>query len=257
MDLLTRVTGWDFKQACRRIEQHLGIAPPPKPTAKPKRPHRVPTPPPAGTPPPALGSAVAQFPYGPDRANPWYWVQRVPMPPKGDRPQKLFVQRTWLDSKWHYPSKRDGFASHWPEPRPIYRLPDLNDRPGDPVLISEGEGKTDDATHLFPEHVCVSWTGGTAGIAPAPSWWSTHPTPWRRAGIWLMRSPKGGPRQRPPRPCSPRQGRWRPCRMPEPAPTAPAATSTNRQWTCRRVRRSSAWASVKASTTTSQAAPAR
>ena len=25
MDLLTRVTGWDFKQACRRIEQHLGI----------------------------------------------------------------------------------------------------------------------------------------------------------------------------------------------------------------------------------------
>jgi putative DNA primase/helicase len=25
MDLLTRVTGWDFKEACRRIEQHLGI----------------------------------------------------------------------------------------------------------------------------------------------------------------------------------------------------------------------------------------
>ena len=25
MDLLTRVMGWDFKQACRRIEQHLGI----------------------------------------------------------------------------------------------------------------------------------------------------------------------------------------------------------------------------------------
>jgi putative DNA primase/helicase len=34
MDLLTRVTGWDFKQACRRIEQHLGIettAPIPEP----------------------------------------------------------------------------------------------------------------------------------------------------------------------------------------------------------------------------------
>jgi putative DNA primase/helicase len=34
MDLLTRVTGWDFKQACRRIEQHLGIdatAPRPEP----------------------------------------------------------------------------------------------------------------------------------------------------------------------------------------------------------------------------------
>jgi putative DNA primase/helicase len=187
MDLLTRVTGWDYKQACSRVEQYLGIAPPPKPTAKPKRPHRVPTPPPAGTPPPALGSAVAQFPYGPDRANPWYWVQRVPMPPKGDRPQKLFVQRTWLDSKWHYPSKRDGFASHWPEPRPIYRLPDLNDRPGDPVLISEGEGKTDDATHLFPEHVCVSWTGGTAGIAHT-DW---EPLRGRSCTLWPDADDKG------------------------------------------------------------------
>jgi putative DNA primase/helicase len=34
MDLLLRLTGWDFKQACRRIEQHLGIdatAPVPEP----------------------------------------------------------------------------------------------------------------------------------------------------------------------------------------------------------------------------------
>jgi putative DNA primase/helicase len=175
MDLLTRVTGWDFKQACRRIEQHLGIsstgpaAPAPaRPLAatkaKPKgRPHRIPETPPAGTPAPALGSAVAQFPYGPDRANPCYWVQRVPMPPKNHKPQKLFVQRTWIDGRWHYPSKRDAFQSHWPEPRFIYRLPDLNDRPTDPVLISEGEGKTDAATQLFPGHVCVAWTGGTAG----------------------------------------------------------------------------------------------
>jgi hypothetical protein len=61
MDLLTRITGWDFKQACRRIEQHLGIsstgpgapAPARSPAAakaKPKgRPHRIPEIPPAGT----------------------------------------------------------------------------------------------------------------------------------------------------------------------------------------------------------------
>ena len=171
MDLLTRVTGWDFKQACRRIEQHLGLtigaAPTPasRPAAKPKgRPHRIPEQPPAGTPPPDLGSAVAQFPYGADRENPSYWVQRVPMPEKNGKPQKIFVQRTWLDGRWHYPSKRDAFASHWPDPRPIYRLPDLIDRPGAPVVISEGEGKTDDATYLFPDHVCVGWTGGAAGI---------------------------------------------------------------------------------------------
>ncbi len=193
MDMLTRVTGWDFKEACRRIEQYMGLpdtaprsAPTPAPR-KPKRPHRVPTPPPDGTPPPALGTAVAQFPYGPDRANPWYWVQRVPMPEKNGKPQKLFVQRTWLDNRWHYPSKRDAFASHWPEPRPIYRLPDLLDRPDDPVLIGEGEGKTDDATNLFPGHVCISWTGGTAGIAHT-DW---EPVRGRSCILWPDADDKG------------------------------------------------------------------
>jgi putative DNA primase/helicase len=35
LDLLLRVTGWEFKDACRRVEQHLGIAAerPPAPTA--------------------------------------------------------------------------------------------------------------------------------------------------------------------------------------------------------------------------------
>ena len=171
MDLLTRITGWDFKRACLQIEQHLGLGtggpptPGPRPASKPRgRPHRIPDQPPVGTPPPDLGSAVAQFPYGADRENPSYWVQRVPMPEKKGKPQKIFVQRTWIDGRWHYPSKRDAFASHWPDPRPIYRLPDLIDRPGAPVVISEGEGKTDDATYLFPDHVCISWTGGTAGI---------------------------------------------------------------------------------------------
>ena len=199
MDLLTRVTGWDFKQACRRIEQHLGITSTgpgaPAPTrppaaAKPKakgRPHRIPETPPAGTPPPALGSAVAQFPYGPDRANPCYWVQRVPMPPKNGKPQKLFVQRTWIDGRWHYPSKRDAFQSHWPEPRFIYRLPDLNDRPTDPVLISEGEGKTDAATQLFPGHVCIAWTGGTAGWAHT-DW---QPIAGRSCTLWPDADAKG------------------------------------------------------------------
>jgi putative DNA primase/helicase len=199
MDLLTRVTGWDFKQACRRIEQHLGItstrpgapapARPPA-AAKPKakgRPHRIPETPPAGTPPPALGSAVAQFPYGPDRANPCYWVQRVPMTPKNGKPQKIFIQRTWIDGRWHYPSKDDAFQSHWPEPRFIYRLPDLNDRPTDPVLISEGEGKTDAAAQLFPGHVCIAWTGGTAGFTHT-DW---QPIAGRQCTLWPDADAKG------------------------------------------------------------------
>lgn len=199
MDLLMRITGWDFKQACRRVEQHLGInstgsaapaptRPPAATKPKPKgRPHRIPDVPPAGTPPPVLGSAVAQFPYGPDRANPCYWVQRVPQPPKNDKPQKLFVQRTWIDGRWHYPSKRDAFASHWPEPRFIYRLPDLIDRPDAPVLISEGEGKTDAASQLFPDHVCVAWTGGTAGWAHT-DW---QPLAGRDVTLWPDADDKG------------------------------------------------------------------
>jgi len=172
MDLLTRVTGWDFREAARRVEAHLGLPTPTTKTttAKPKgRPHRIPAEPPPGTPPPALRRAIAQFPYGPDRANPWYWIQRVPMPPKPGaspdaKPPKLFVHRTWLDDAWHYPSKRDAFRSEWPAPRPVYHLPDLIDNPDAPVLICEGEGKADDATQLFPDHVCIAWTGGTAGI---------------------------------------------------------------------------------------------
>jgi putative DNA primase/helicase len=172
MDLLTRVTGWDFREASRRVEAHLGLPTltTKTTTAKPKgRPHRIPAEPPPGTPPPALRRAIAQFPYGPDRANPWYWIQRVPMPPKPGaspdaKPPKLFVHRTWLDDAWHYPSKRDAFRSEWPAPRPVYHLPDLIDNPDAPVLICEGEGKADDATQLFPDHVCIAWTGGTAGI---------------------------------------------------------------------------------------------
>ena len=171
LDLLMRVRQWDLKQAIRQLEQHLGLPsdPPPAAPRRSKRPHRIPDIPPPGTPPPALGQAVAQFPYGPDRENPWYWIQRVPKPPKPDapadaKPPKIFIHRTWLDGDWHYPSKRDPFASEWPAPRPVFNLPDLTDRPGAPVLISEGEGKSIAAADLFPDHVCIAWTGGTAGI---------------------------------------------------------------------------------------------
>jgi putative DNA primase/helicase len=165
-----RVRGWDFKQACRQVEQHLGLPsamPPAASAKKPRRPARIPTHPPAGTPAPALGSAVAQFPYftDADLDNPAFWVQRIPMPPKGDQPHKLFIQRTWLDDRWHHPSKRDAFTSEWPAPRPLYRLPEL--RRADPaatVLIAEGEKSADAAAQLLPDHIAIGWCGGTAGV---------------------------------------------------------------------------------------------
>ena len=165
LDLLMRVRGWDLKQACQAVERHLGIEPT-APATRSKRRHRIPDKPPADAAPPALGRAVAQWCYRDAAGEQLYWIQRIPQPPKteGAKPGKLFVHRTWLDGQWHYPSRRDGFASEWPAPRPVYRLPDLTDRPDAPVLIGEGEGKTDAATELFPDHVCIGWTGGTAGI---------------------------------------------------------------------------------------------
>jgi putative DNA primase/helicase len=160
MDLLMRVKGWEFKDACRRVEEHLGLPQPQ--AAKPKakgRPHRIPDQPPADAAPPALGRATAQWCYRNAAGEQLFWVQRIPQPDG-----KLFVHRTWLDGGWHYPSKRDPFKSEWPTPRPLYRLPDLTDRPDAPVLITEGEKAADAAAELFPDHACLAWCGGTGGV---------------------------------------------------------------------------------------------
>jgi putative DNA primase/helicase len=160
MDLLMRVKGWEFKDACRRVEEHLGLPQPP--AAKPKakgRPHRIPDQPPADVAAPALGRATAQWCYRNAVGEQLFWVQRIPTDTG-----KLFVHRTWLDGGWHYPSKRDPFKSEWPTPRPLYRLPDLTDRPDAPVLITEGEKVADAAAELFPDHACLAWCGGTGGI---------------------------------------------------------------------------------------------
>ena len=81
MDLLTRVTGWDFKQACRRIEQHLGID-----TTKPR------------TEPPIAG-AEQVWRYTDD-----YIVCRFP----GKKIRPL----TWTGSAWAWKSPA--------KPRPLY-----------------------------------------------------------------------------------------------------------------------------------------
>ncbi|MEB3360663.1 MAG: primase-helicase zinc-binding domain-containing protein [Synechococcaceae cyanobacterium] len=165
LDLLLRVTGWDLKQAIRRVRAHLDPTAPttdtPAPARKPRRPARIPDHPPAGTPPPDLGRATAQWPYftADNLDQPAFWIQRVDTD-KG----KLFIHRTWLDGRWHYPSRRDTFTSEWPAPRPLYRLPDLVARPDAPVLITEGEKSADAGAELLPDHVAIAWCGGTGGV---------------------------------------------------------------------------------------------
>ena len=192
MDLLLRLTGWDFATAARRIEAHLALpagqsaAPPvplpqkPASTArKAGRPARIPGTPPPDAPPPELGRASGQWCYTDAAGAPLFWVQRLDLL-QGGRPRKVFVQRTWLDGGWHFPSRRDPFRSDWPAPRPLYRLAELERHFWAPVLITEGEKAADAAAALFPDHVVVSWCGGSQAIASVD--WS--PLAGRAVSLW-------------------------------------------------------------------------
>ncbi len=168
MDLLMAVTRLEFKAAAQAVENFLGLpstttsSRPTRATTprKGKRPHRIPTAPPLGTPPPPLDGASMQWCYADADGAPLFWIQRVET-----ATGKLFIHRTWLDDTWHRPSRRDGFASDWPAPRPLYRLPALRQQPDAPVLMAEGEKAADAAAFLFPDHACLGWANGTSNLS--------------------------------------------------------------------------------------------
>ena len=127
MDLLLRLTGWDYATAVRRIEAHLALPPAAmQPAARRTagRPLRTPAQPPVAAPPPPLGRATAKWCYRNAKGEQLFWLQRFDLP-QGGKARKAYVQRTWLDGGWHHPSRRDPFRSDWPAPRPLYRLPQL------------------------------------------------------------------------------------------------------------------------------------
>jgi putative DNA primase/helicase len=140
---------------------------------------RIPDQPPAGAPPPELGRATAQWPYRNANGELLFWVQRIDLQ-QGERHRKVFVQRTWLDGGWHFPSRRDPFRSDWPAPRPLYRLPELERRPWSEVLITEGEKAADAAALLFPDLVVISWCGGSSALQSVD--WS--PLAQRAVTLW-------------------------------------------------------------------------
>ena len=206
MDLLLRLTGWDFATAARRIEAHLALPAEPgqhrpapaspcrvgnprrgqlespshsRSGSKAGRPARIPGTPPPDAPPPELGRASGQWCYTDAAGAPLFWVQRLDLL-QGGRQRKVFVQRTWLDGGWHFPSRRDPFRSDWPAPRPLYRLAELERHFWAPVLITEGEKAADAAVALFPDHVVVSWCGGSQAIASVD--WS--PLAGRAVSLW-------------------------------------------------------------------------
>jgi putative DNA primase/helicase len=69
---------------------------------------------------------------------------------------KQFSPFTWRNGKWH--------AKGYPEPRPLYGLPQLEQRPEAPVLVVEGEKCADIAAHTLKRYVAVTWSGGVPGV---------------------------------------------------------------------------------------------
>jgi putative DNA primase/helicase len=157
MDLLMRVRGWDFKQASSQVKQFLGIESV-SDSVKHSRPFRQAETPPADAAAPKLGrSAVAQWCYRNADGHQLFWVQRV----NRSGGAKYFLLVIWLDGGWHTVTKRDAFRADWPEPRPLYRLPDLGARLNAPVVIAEGEKAVDAAAELLGEnYVAVGFRNG-------------------------------------------------------------------------------------------------
>ncbi|MCW8088039.1 DUF927 domain-containing protein [Sabulicella glaciei] len=67
-----------------------------------------------------------------------------------------------------------------PEPRPLYGLRALAERPDAPVIVVEGEKAAAAAAKLFPSHVAVTWQGGSAAVGKAD--WS--PLRGRSVCVW-------------------------------------------------------------------------
>ena len=156
MEMLMRRTGWEFKEAARAVEDYLGIPRPSASTVAAPRPVK----PPVDAPPPSLDGASHQWCYTNAAGEQLFWIQRVDM--AGGR--KLFIHRTWIDGRWHRPSKKDGFKSDWPAPRPVYNLAALAARPDAQVIICEGEKAADHAQRLFPQLVAISWSNGAKSV---------------------------------------------------------------------------------------------
>jgi hypothetical protein len=82
--------------------------------------------------------------------------------------EKAFRPRTWCKNR--QTGKEAWRWKHVPDPRPLYGLELLAQRPDAPVIVVEGEKCADVARRLFPDHVVVSPMNGAQ--SPHKADWS-------------------------------------------------------------------------------------
>ena len=76
--------------------------------------------------------------------------------------------------------RREWRCKALPEPRPLFRLPELAARPDAPVLVVEGEKTVDAAAERFPDYVATTSSGGSNAARKAD--WT--PLAGRHVTIW-------------------------------------------------------------------------
>jgi putative DNA primase/helicase len=78
--------------------------------------------------------------------------------------EKQILPRTWCRDEGGTESWRwKGFSA----PKPLYGLDRLTAHPGAPVLLVEGEKTADAGQRIFPDHVVVTWPGGSNAVEKA------------------------------------------------------------------------------------------
>ena len=126
---------------------------------------------------PVYGSPCKLLPYHDASGGLVGYMVRFDFVRDDGTPDKLMLPFTFCDLG-------NGKYGWWPkgipDPRPLYRLPELRKRPGAPVLVVEGEKTTDAAATLFPDYVSVTSPGGSKAADKAD--WSA--LAGRRVDIW-------------------------------------------------------------------------
>jgi len=112
-------------------------------------------------------------------------VARYPVTRADGTPDKevlpwCYGRRVWTGRAGKAQDRTGWHCKAPPAPRPLYGLDRLAERPGAPVLVTEGEKAADAAALLFPDHVAVTSQGGSK--APGKSDWT--PLRGRRVTIW-------------------------------------------------------------------------
>jgi|GEM_PF-440855 hypothetical protein len=108
--------------------------------------------------------------YTSPSGEPLFWRLRLKHPQTGEK--RIFPM--WRDASGRFVMKEPPAP---PSGKPLYRLHELAERPGDAVLICEGEKAAD----ALGKRGCLAATSGSATSAPGADW---TPLKGRRVLIW-------------------------------------------------------------------------